>query len=79
MIQIKLAELFANNINGAIANKPDDLLITMHICRGNFKSTHVASGSYENVSEIIFGKLNVDGLFLEFDDDRSVALNRFVM
>jgi len=67
----QLAERFAKNINGAIANKPDDLLITMHICRGNFKSTYVSSGSYENAAETIFGKLNVDGLFLEFDDERS--------
>lgn len=67
----QLAERFAKNINESIANKPHDLLITMHICRGNFKSTYVSSGSYENAAETIFGKLNVDGLFLEFDDERS--------
>lgn len=67
----KLAKLFARAINESIRNKPEDMVITMHICRGNFKSTYVASGGYESVSEIIFGGLEVDGLFLEFDDERS--------
>lgn len=67
----KIAELCARAVNESIANRPDDLLITMHICRGNFKSTFMTSGSYEDVSETIFGELNVDGLFLEFDDERS--------
>ncbi|MDT8861856.1 5-methyltetrahydropteroyltriglutamate--homocysteine S-methyltransferase [Alkalihalobacillus sp. MEB130] len=66
-----LATLFARAINESIAKKPDDMVITMHICRGNFKSTYVASGGYDNVAETIFGGLNVDGLFLEFDDGRS--------
>ena len=61
----------AHAINESIAKRPDDLLITMHICRGNFKSTYITSGSYELVSETIFAGLNVDGLFLEFDDERS--------
>ncbi|KZE37741.1 5-methyltetrahydropteroyltriglutamate--homocysteine methyltransferase [Bhargavaea cecembensis] len=62
---------FAEAINGAIADRPDDLLVTMHICRGNFRSTHFTSGSYEAAGKVIFGGLDVDGLFLEFDDDRS--------
>ncbi|MBP3951194.1 5-methyltetrahydropteroyltriglutamate--homocysteine S-methyltransferase [Bacillus sp. YZJH907-2] len=66
-----LAQLFARGINESIADKPEDLVITMHICRGNFKSTYVGTGGYENASETIFGGLNVDGLFLEFDDERS--------
>ncbi|HWO95944.1 MAG TPA: 5-methyltetrahydropteroyltriglutamate--homocysteine S-methyltransferase [Bacillus sp. (in: firmicutes)] len=65
------ARLSARAINESIANKPEDMIITMHICRGNFKSTYTASGGYDSVSEIIFGGLNVDGLFLEFDDERS--------
>ena len=64
-------DLSARAINESIANRPQDMLITMHICRGNFKSTYITSGSYELVSETIFAKLNVDGLFLEFDDERS--------
>lgn len=66
-----LAKLFARAINESIAKKPDDMVITMHICRGNFKSTYVASGGYDNVAETIFGGLDVNGLFLEFDDERS--------
>lgn len=61
----------ARAINESIAKRPDDMLITMHICRGNFRSTYITSGSYELVSETIFNGLNVDGLFLEFDDERS--------
>ncbi|MEF3327467.1 5-methyltetrahydropteroyltriglutamate--homocysteine S-methyltransferase [Oceanobacillus oncorhynchi] len=67
----KTAELCARAINESIANRPDDMLVTMHICRGNFQSTYMSSGGYEAVSETIFGGLQVDGLFLEFDDDRS--------
>ncbi|WP_237417276.1 5-methyltetrahydropteroyltriglutamate--homocysteine S-methyltransferase [Halobacillus litoralis] len=67
----KAVELCARAINESIAGRPDDLLITMHICRGNFRSTFMSTGSYESVSETIFGGLDVDGLFLEFDDQRS--------
>lgn len=58
-------------VNEAIANKPDDMLITMHICRGNFRSTYITSGGYDKISDAIFANLNVDGLFLEYDDERS--------
>ncbi|CDQ18488.1 5-methyltetrahydropteroyltriglutamate--homocysteine S-methyltransferase [Halobacillus karajensis] len=67
----KAAELCARTVNESIANRPEDMLVTMHICRGNFRSTFMASGSYEALSETIFGGLDVDGLFLEFDDERS--------
>lgn len=67
----KAAELCARAINESIVNKPEDLLIMMHICRGNFKSTYISSGGYEALSKTIFGGLDVDGLFLEFDDERS--------
>ncbi|WP_409288512.1 5-methyltetrahydropteroyltriglutamate--homocysteine S-methyltransferase [Peribacillus sp. SCS-37] len=67
----ELALLFAKAVNEAISKKPSDMAITMHICRGNFRSTYMSSGGYDYVSEIIFGGLDVDGLFLEFDDDRS--------
>ncbi|MFC4559321.1 5-methyltetrahydropteroyltriglutamate--homocysteine S-methyltransferase [Virgibacillus kekensis] len=67
----KLASLCARAINESIAKRPNDLLVTMHICRGNYKSTFMTSGSYEALSETIFGGLDVDGLFLEFDDERS--------
>ncbi|SOC21071.1 methionine synthase II (cobalamin-independent) [Ureibacillus xyleni] len=58
-------------INESIKNKPHDMTITMHICRGNFKSTFHSSGGYHYAAEVIFGGLNVDGLLLEFDDERS--------
>ncbi|MBD8027741.1 5-methyltetrahydropteroyltriglutamate--homocysteine S-methyltransferase [Ureibacillus sp. Re31] len=58
-------------INETVKHKPADMTITMHICRGNYKSTFFSSGGYDYAAEVIFGGLNVDGLFLEFDDDRS--------
>lgn len=67
----QLRGLFARAINESIADRPDDMLITMHICRGNFRSSYTASGSYDAVSETIFGGLDVDGLFLEYDNERS--------
>ncbi len=58
-------------LNDAISKKPDDMVITMHICRGNFRSTYITSGGYDSISDAIFANLNVDGLFLEYDDQRS--------
>ena len=66
-----LIDLRTRCINEAIANKPSDMLITMHICRGNFRSTYITSGGYDKISDAIFTELNVDGLFLEYDDERS--------
>ncbi|ASK60986.1 5-methyltetrahydropteroyltriglutamate--homocysteine methyltransferase [Virgibacillus phasianinus] len=67
----QLQQFFAKLINTSIAKKPADMRITMHICRGNFKSTYAASGGYDAVSETLFDGLDVDGLFLEYDDERS--------
>jgi len=58
-------------LNDAISKKPSDMIITMHICRGNFKSTYITSGGYNQISDAIFADLKVDGLFLEYDDNRS--------
>lgn len=58
-------------LNDSISKKPEDLLITMHICRGNFRSTYITSGGYDTISDAIFANLHVDGLFLEYDDNRS--------
>jgi len=58
-------------INDAIANKPADMAVCTHLCRGNFRSSWVASGSYDYVAEAVFSELRVDGFFLEFDDERS--------
>ncbi|MEE6131564.1 5-methyltetrahydropteroyltriglutamate--homocysteine methyltransferase [Priestia aryabhattai] len=60
-----------NCLNDAISKKPDDMIITMHICRGNFRSTYITSGGYDTISDAIFANLHVDGLFLEYDDNRS--------
>ncbi len=58
-------------MNAAIADRPADMVLTTHLCRGNFKSAWVAQGSYEPVAEILFNELKVDGFFLEYDDERS--------
>jgi len=57
--------------NKALEAKPADMTITMHSCRGNFRSTFIASGGYEFVAEELFGKVNIDGYFLEFDTERA--------
>ena len=62
---------YVKMINDAIADRPADMMITMHICRGNFRSTWFSSGGYEPVAEILFGHCKVDGFFLEYDNDRS--------
>lgn len=58
-------------INQALANKPAGMSVCTHLCRGNFRSSWAASGGYDHVAEALFGDLNVDGYFLEFDDARS--------
>jgi 5-methyltetrahydropteroyltriglutamate--homocysteine methyltransferase len=75
-----LHEQYIANINRALKGKPDDLVITTHLCRGNNQSMWAAEGGYEFVAEALFGDLNVDGYFLEFDDERSGSFEplRFV-
>jgi 5-methyltetrahydropteroyltriglutamate--homocysteine methyltransferase len=58
-------------MNAVIAGRPADLLVSTHMCRGNFKSRWVASGGYEPIAERIFGGLDVDAFFLEFDSERA--------
>jgi 5-methyltetrahydropteroyltriglutamate--homocysteine methyltransferase len=58
-------------INGALANRPPGLTVCTHLCRGNFRSSWVAAGGYDHVADALFGQLNVDGFFLEYDDERS--------
>jgi 5-methyltetrahydropteroyltriglutamate--homocysteine methyltransferase len=62
---------YIRQINSALAGKPAGLAVTTHMCRGNFQSSWAAEGSYDFVAEALFGELNVDGFFLEYDDDRS--------
>jgi 5-methyltetrahydropteroyltriglutamate--homocysteine methyltransferase len=66
-----LHEAYIRHINEALADKPDDMTVTTHMCRGNFRSSWVAEGGYDFVAEALFGELGVDGFFLEYDDERS--------
>ncbi len=66
-----LPSIYASLINAAVADIPSDMTITMHLCRGNFRSSFVASGGYEPVAEILFNAINVHGYFMEYDSDRA--------
>jgi 5-methyltetrahydropteroyltriglutamate--homocysteine methyltransferase len=67
----KLPGIYARVTNAALEGKPADMAITMHSCRGNFRSTWIAQGGYEFVAEQLLGKTNLDGYFLEYDSDRA--------
>jgi 5-methyltetrahydropteroyltriglutamate--homocysteine methyltransferase len=62
---------YINQINKALADKPEGMTVTTHMCRGNFRSSWAAEGGYDFVAEALFGELQVDGFFLEYDDARS--------
>ena len=64
-------EIYAGMVREALKDKPADLTITMHLCRGNFRSTFIASGGYEPIAELLFNTMPVDGYFMEWDNDRS--------
>jgi 5-methyltetrahydropteroyltriglutamate--homocysteine methyltransferase len=66
-----LPATYATLINSAVADVPADMTIAMHLCRGNFRSTFVASGGYEPVAEILFNSINVNAYFMEYDSDRA--------
>ena len=67
----QLPAAYARLINAAISDIPPEMTICMHLCRGNFQSTFVASGGYEPVAEILFNAINVHGYFMEYDSDRA--------
>jgi len=67
----KLGVLYGDLINTAMSDIPPDMTITMHMCRGNYKSTYMGSGGYEAVQEILFNKINVHGFFKEYDSARA--------
>jgi 5-methyltetrahydropteroyltriglutamate--homocysteine methyltransferase len=67
----ELAHRYARFINLVVAQKPEGMTLAMHLCRGNFKSTHAASGNYEPVAEALLKEMNIDAYFMEYDDDRS--------
>ena len=62
---------YARLINESIKDRPSEMAVTVHMCRGNAKSRWFAEGGYEPVAEAIFNEMNVDGFFLEYDDERS--------
>ena len=64
-------ERYIRNINTALADRPDGMRVTTHMCRGNFRSSWAAEGGYDFVAEAVFSQLDVDGFFLEYDDERS--------
>jgi len=66
-----LPRAYAGMINAAISEIPADMTVTMHLCRGNFRSTFVASGGYEPIAELLFNAINVHGYFLEYDSERA--------
>jgi 5-methyltetrahydropteroyltriglutamate--homocysteine methyltransferase len=62
---------YAALINRAIDARPADMTVSMHLCRGNFRSMHIAAGGYDPVAEVLFNGINVDAYFMEYDDERS--------
>ena len=76
----RLPAIYASMINAAIAGRPADMVITMHLCRGNFRSSWIAQGGYEPVAELLFNEIGVDGYFMEFDTERAGGFDplRFV-
>lgn len=67
----EIMQMFADITVRALEQKPEDMTITMHICRGNFKSAWLYDGDYEPIAKTLFSRVNVDGFFLEFDDERA--------
>src|SRR3954469_6024432 len=67
----ELPHRYAAFINKVVAQKPAGMTLAMHLCRGNFKSTHAAAGNYEPVAEALLKEMDLDAYFLEYDDDRS--------
>ena len=67
----KLGEIYGDLINEAMADAPADMTITMHLCRGNFRSTFMGTGGYEPVADILFDRIKVHGYFMEYDTNRA--------
>jgi 5-methyltetrahydropteroyltriglutamate--homocysteine methyltransferase len=67
----KLPAAYAAMLNAAVSDIPADMTVTMHLCRGNFRSTFVASGGYEPIAELLFNTIKVHGYFMEYDSERA--------
>ena len=70
----KLAGIYARIINTALKEKPADMVITTHVCRGNFRSTWISEGGYEPIADLLLGGVDYDGYFLEYDTERAGGL-----
>jgi len=66
-----LLQVYAGMLNRAIEARPEGMTISMHLCRGNFRSHWVASGGYEPVAEVLFNQIDADAYFMEYDSDRA--------
>jgi 5-methyltetrahydropteroyltriglutamate--homocysteine methyltransferase len=66
-----LPKTYAKLLNAAIAGKPDDMTVCMHLCRGTFAGAWIADGGYEPIAELLFNAIGVDGYFLEYDSARA--------
>jgi 5-methyltetrahydropteroyltriglutamate--homocysteine methyltransferase len=66
-----LPRIYADMINTAIGSRPAGMVVTMHLCRGNFRSSWIAQGGYEPIAEMLFNQIGVDGYFMEYDTDRA--------
>ncbi|HEX2336287.1 MAG TPA: 5-methyltetrahydropteroyltriglutamate--homocysteine S-methyltransferase, partial [Hyphomicrobiaceae bacterium] len=69
-----LPGIYRDMINHAIKDRPADLTVTTHVCRGNFRSTWISEGGYEPVAEVLLGGIDYDGYFLEYDTERAGGL-----
>src|SRR5699024_11630247 len=67
----KLIGLALRVVIGVLEEKPEDLVVTTHLCRGNYRSKWAFVGSYARIAPVLFAKEKVEGFFLEYDDDRS--------
>jgi 5-methyltetrahydropteroyltriglutamate--homocysteine methyltransferase len=67
----RLANIYADLINMAMSDIPPDMTVTMHMCRGNYRSTFMGTGGYEPVAEVLFGRIKVHGYFMEYDTERA--------
>ncbi len=76
----QLLQRYVRTVNEVLAAKPSSMTVAMHLCRGNFRSRYMAAGGYEPVAEALFGQLDVDAFFLEFDTERAGSFEplRFV-
>jgi 5-methyltetrahydropteroyltriglutamate--homocysteine methyltransferase len=67
----RLPAIYATMINRAISDRPPDMVVTMHTCRGNFRSSWIASGAYDAIADVLFNQIGVNAYFLEYDTERA--------